>query len=126
MSQEIITAKLEEISNAIAAIGEVEPAYGHILLEGFGLSLDLINEVTQNKGVRQMDVSEHLRIVTNILGFSLEDLVMAAMPKQEETTSNKEVDQATLDFITSDLDDYEKFLAQNKAKEDLDFLSKSI
>jgi hypothetical protein len=45
---------------------------------------------------------------------------------EQQMESNKEADAVTLDFITSDLDDYEKFIAQNKAKESLDFLSKEI
>lgn len=125
MSQDIIHNKLEEISQAIMEIKNIEPAYGSILTEGFMLSLNLIEEITKNNGVREMDISEHLQIISRVLGVSLEELVAAAMPKDFQE-SNKEPDQATLDFITSDLDDYEKFLAQNKAKENLDFLSKSI
>jgi hypothetical protein len=47
---------------------------------------------------------------------------------ENQTMPDKEVDKNTLEFITSasDLDDYEKFLAQAKAKEDLDFLSNAI
>ena len=43
-----------------------------------------------------------------------------------QESSNKEPDLETLDFITSDLDDYEKFLAKSSAKNNLDFLSKEI
>ena len=125
MSQDIIHNKLSEISEAINEIRKIEPAYGSILTEGFMLSINLIEEITKNNGVRQMDISEHLQIISRVLGVSLEDLIMAAMPKDTQEVT-KEADQATLEFITSDLDDYEKFLAQNKAKEDLDFLSKSI
>jgi hypothetical protein len=36
----------------------------------------------------------------------------------------KAADEATLDFITNDeeVDDYEKFIDENKVKENLDFL----
>jgi hypothetical protein len=60
------------------------------------------------------------------LGISVENLVMEIINKQQQDLNNKVPDQQTLDFITSDMDDYEKFLAQNKAKEDLEFLAKSI
>ena len=42
--------------------------------------------------------------------------------------SSKAPDKESLDFITSDVDvdDYEKFLEENKVKENLDFLNSQI
>ena len=115
--------KLSDIFNIIEDIKTIDPGIAAILIEGFGLSLNLIESVAKNNGREEIDLSEHLEIITSILGVSLRDLVSIAMNTQEV---NKEPDQATLDFITADLDDYEKFLAKNAAKEDLDFLSKEI
>lgn len=121
-----VVDKIVDIANIIKEIETEDPGVAGILREGFGLSLNLIKQVTENGSRESIDISEHLEIVSKVLGVSLTDLVVQIMQSQSDTSSNKEPDQATLDFITSDLDDYEKFLAQNKAKDDLDFLSKTI
>lgn len=119
--------KMDNIFNIIGEIKEIDPGVAAILIEGFGLSLNLIKEVAENGRRKEIDISEHIEIVSNVLGISMKDLVLNIIQSQQPADgSSKEADKATLDFITSDLDDYEKFLAQNKAKEDLDFLSKSI
>jgi oligoribonuclease (3'-5' exoribonuclease) len=61
-----------------------------------------------------------------VLGFSLEDIVNKILADKQSEMSQKEPDAETLNFITAGMDDYEKFLAQNKAKDDLEFLGKSI
>jgi hypothetical protein len=118
--------KLTEITKIINDIRSEDPGMAEILTEGFGLSLNILREMEKIGGRPNIDISEHLEIVSNILGISLKDLVMGVIQSQESTVSDKEVDPATLEFITSDLDDYEKFLAKNKAKESLDFLSKEL
>lgn len=120
-----VVDKLYEIGNLIDSIAEEDPGMADILREGFGLSLRLIREVAERGPRTEIDISEHIEIASKVLGVSLVDMVTTIMQSQDQV-SNKEPDQATLDFITSDLDDYEKFLAQNKAKDDLDFLSKNI
>ena len=115
--------KLLEIDTIIRSTASDDPVVMNILMEGFGLSLNLISANVENAGKDTMDISEHLEIITKVLGISLNDVVNYIL---NSNGSDKEADQATLEFITSDLDDYEKFLAQNKAKEDLDFLNKVI
>jgi hypothetical protein len=117
--------KLNLIAATIKEIEAEDPGMAAILVEGFGLSLNLIETVSKNGARKEIDISEHLEVVSKILNVSIKDLVMAAM-QGENSENDKVPDQDTLDFITSDLDDYEKFIAQNKAKSDLDFLSKSI
>lgn len=121
-----LAEKLEEIVKIIKSVESDDPVVSAILLEGFGFSLNLIAaKVDSPENTR--DLSEQLEIMSSILGISLKDVVEYIMQQNSEgTLSDKEADQATLEFITSDLDDYEKFLAQNKAKEDLDFLNKVI
>jgi hypothetical protein len=117
--------KLIEIEKIIRSTASDDPVVMNILMEGFGLSLNLIAANVENAGKDTMDISEHLDIITKVLGISVKDIVGHIL-NSGNTESDKEADQATLEFITSDLDDYEKFLAQNKAKEDLDFLNKVI
>lgn len=119
--------KLDTIYNTITEVQGNDPVVGNILLEGFSLSLNLLKEVSENNGRPIIDVSQHLEIIARVLGIDLEVLVKDIIENNfGAQDSTKEPDSATLDFITSDLDDYEKFLAQNKAKEDLSFLSKEI
>jgi len=127
-----ITEKVSEMHKLIMEIDKEDPALGHIMLEGFGLSLNIARSMAEKGTEREFDVSEHLQIIAKIMGFRLEDLVTSIVEKMaaEQEVSNKIADKDTLDFITAtsseDLDDYEKFIAENKAKESLDFLSKAI
>ena len=118
-----IDTKINEIINIVKEIQKEDEAVAAILFEGLGLSLNLIEASVQNGGRKDIDVSEHLEIASKVLGFSVKDLIVYTMQNQE---TQKEPDAATLEFITSDLDDYEKFLAQAKAKESIDFLTKQI
>lgn len=120
-----IAEKLNLIAQTIIDIGEEDEATAAILLEGFTVSIGLMQELQENGSVDGMDISRQLEVITKVMGVSLEDLVKTALTNIQDT-SGKPADQETLDFITSDLDDYERFLAQNKAKGDLDFLSKEI
>lgn len=120
-----IADKLNLIASTINEIGEEDTAVAAILLEGFAVSIGLMQELQENGAVDPLDVSRQLQVITNVMGVSLEELVKVALSNVQDTSS-KPADQETLDFITSDLDDYERFLAQSKAKGDLDFLSKEI
>jgi len=127
-----INEKLEKILEIINLMEvEDEPGVSTIMLDGFILSMNIIKEMSERtEPVETVDISKQIEMVTSILGISLTDLVMQIIKDMNENQEmpDKEVDKNTLDFITStaDLDDYDKFLAQNKAKEDLDFLSKAI
>jgi hypothetical protein len=132
MTQMTITEKLEKILEIIKLMEvEDDPGVSTIMLDGFILSMNLIKELSERtEPVESIDISKQIEMVTSVLGVSLHDLVMQIIKDKNENQEmpDKEVDKNTLDFITStaDLDDYEKFIAQNKAKEDLDFLSKAI
>jgi hypothetical protein len=125
-----ITEKVKEIHKIITEINEQDPAVSQVLLEGFGLSLNILKVMAENGGQRIVDVSEHLQIISNVMGFKLEDLVTQILEQKanEGGGEAKIADAGTLDFITStaDLDDYEKFIAENSAKESLEFLSKEL
>lgn len=120
---------LTQIRNIISEIEVEDPVIADILREGFGLSLNLIKIISEGQDRSTIDVSEHIQIINKVLGISLEDLVTSILQSQNSINTentDKTPDQETLEFITSDLDDYEKFLAKNKSKENLDFLSKNI
>jgi hypothetical protein len=132
MTQMTITEKLDKILEIIKLMEvEDDPGVSTIMLDGFILSMNIIKELSeQTEPAKTLDISKQIQMVTSVLGVSLHDLVMQIIKDMNENQEmpDKEVDKNTLDFITSaeDLDDYDKFLAQAKAKEDLDFLSKAI
>ena len=123
-----IEEKLTAIYNIIEDVKNDDPAISAILGESFGISLGIIQAAASIQGRPNIDISEYLELISEVLGVSLKDLVINIMSstQQQVEENNKAADEETLKFITSDLDDYEKFLAQNKAKEDLDFLSKTL
>jgi hypothetical protein len=123
-----IVNNLGRIGEIISEIESEDPGMAGILREGFGLSLNLIKEVSERGNREVVDISEHLDVVSRVLNVSIKDLVENILQNQQQVPqeSDKTPDQDTLDFITADMDDYERFLAQNKAKDDLDFLSKNI
>jgi len=132
MTQMTINEKLEKILEIIKLMEvEDDPGVSTIMLDGFILSMNIIKELSeQTEPANTLDISKQIEMVSSILGLSLNDLVMQIIKDMNENQEmpDKEVDKNTLDFITSaeNLDDYDKFLAQAKAKEDLDFLSKAI
>jgi len=128
-NEKIIVEKINDITNSIKDIGKINGHIASLLTEGLFLSINLIEEFQNGTFDRtDIDVSEHLEIVNRVLGISLQDLVKHIIEENNKNNeiSSKEADKETLDFITSNLDDYEKFLAKAKASDDLDFLSKSI
>ena len=118
--------KVKQIYDLIKEIELEDQNTAGILAEGFMLSLNLIDVVQQRAETGVIDVSQHIQIISNILGVSMEELIMQAVEENQIQMADKPVDQSTLDFITTDLDDYEKFLAQNKAKEEIEFLANEL
>jgi hypothetical protein len=127
-----IEEKMGQIYDLIKEIEKENQDVGYVFMEGFGMSINIIKAAKHVAETKNMDVSEKIQIVTGILGFSLEELVLSILEKQAVENGNmnftKAPDEETLDFITasSDLDDYEKFVAQNSAKQNLEFLNKEI
>lgn len=125
-----ITEKINDILNIIREIQKEEPGIAGILYEGLGISIDLLKEIAANGDRTSIDLSKQLEMITNVLGISVEDIVKNSIQQhlsiEQMVEYTKEPDEETLKFITSDLDDYEKFLAENKSKDNLDFLSKQI
>jgi hypothetical protein len=130
--QQFITYKIQQIHNNIAEIGNLAPDVADILAHGFVLSMNLL-EAIAIKGPQEVnDVNKQIELVTAVLGFDLEKLVLGVVEKANSNgtgnmiDTSKEADEETLKFITSDMDDYERFLAEAKAKDSLDYLKSSI
>lgn len=121
--------KLNQIFEIICEISAEDQALGILLKEFYTLSLTTASELAQHGGDRdKIDISQHIQIISNVLGLDVQAMMEHVLKEVsgQQMESTKEADAATLEFITSDLDDYERFIAQNKAKENLDFLSKEI
>lgn len=124
---ELVIGKLNQIYQLIQEIGQEDPFVGNVLTDFYVLSMNTMAEAGKSESYDKADISNYISVVSRILGVDVRDLVEQAvkdlMPQDNQM---KEADPNTLEFITSDLDDYEKFIAQNKAKESLEFLSKEI
>jgi hypothetical protein len=117
------TNQLQAVFDAIMNIED--PLVGTIVIGNFKSSLITIQKVQENKDNNPdgVDISDQINQVCEILDFDLKEMVMHIMSQANPVVeSDKEADKDTLEFITSDLDDYERFLAQAKAKKELDFL----
>ena len=121
------TNQLQAVFDAIMNIED--PLVGTIVMGNFKSSLITIQKVQENKDNNPdgVDISDQINQVCEILDFDLKEMVMHIMSQVNPVVeSDKEADKDTLEFITSDLDDYERFLAQAKAKKELDFLKGAI
>lgn len=132
-STDNLMKKLTEIFTIIKSIEEDSEEVSAILMQGLSMSMRLVEQLAVRDETKELNIDDQLDMVTNALGFRLEELVMHIVqknfPEGQATTldnSTKDPDQETMDFITSDLDDYEKFLAQAKVKTDLNFLKDQI
>jgi hypothetical protein len=130
--QQFITQKIQQIHNNIGEIGNLAPDVADVLAHGFILSMNLLEAIALKGHEEFNDVNKQIELVTSVLGFDLEKLVLGVIEKNNGNGTGsmidnaKEPDEETLKFITSDMDDYERFLAEAKAKESLDYLKSSI
>ena len=123
------TEKIEEIIKLMGEISEEDSVTGRVLLDGLGLSINVLETISKEEFKGTLDISNQINLVSNILGFSLEEMVMYIIKESsDDSLSDKEPDKETMDFLSSsvDVDDYEKFLEENKVKDNLSFLSKEI
>ena len=72
-----ITQKIQQIFDIVKEIETESPDVSSILMEGLGLSLNIMESVVKNNGRQNIDISEHLEIISKILGVSLTDLILA-------------------------------------------------
>jgi hypothetical protein len=115
-------AQLTAVFDAIMKIDD--PFVGNLMVNSFRIALNTLKQSLENEENNQpIDISEQINQVCEILNVDLREMVTYILSQNTGVPeSDKTPDAETLEFITSDLDDYEKFLAQNKAKESLEFL----
>ena len=125
-----VNDKLSAIFDIIKEIGNEDEGVANILMEGFGISINIIEQVANDPDNKRsdFDLKDQINMVSESLGFSLDELVLDIVSKADDDTmnKNKEADEETLDFITADVDDYEEFLKENSVKDDLEFLKQEI
>ena len=127
----MIVEKLQQIYTLIQEIEAEDKVAGGIVRQGFELSFDLLQKVAENNGkLEELDVSAQIKMVTEVLGYDIEQLVVQAITEfnDQMDIEQKAADEATLAFITADeeVDDYERFIEENKVKENLDFLKGEV
>lgn len=123
--------KLEQILTLIKEIKIENELIGDLLLINFKSAINTIDAMKNNDAV---DISEKIKIISELLGINIEDLIKGII-ESDYTNSGflkNETDQETIDFILGtaqninntniEIDDYEKFLEENKVKENLDYL----
>lgn len=127
-----VADKLAQIYKIIGEIKDEEPGIGIILQDGFEISFKIIDKIVKNDGqpFTELDVSDQIQIVTDILGINVEQLMVHTITQynDEAEVAQKAADEETMAFITADedVDDYEKFIEENKVKENLDFLKGEV
>jgi hypothetical protein len=118
-----------ELSSAIS-----DESIKRVVLESFSMAVDVIeggvDHSTTDSQDYSIDMTTKISRIAIMLGYSLEEVVgsIIEMSNSANQGSSKAPDKESLDFITSDVDvdDYEKFLEENKVKENLDFLNTQI
>jgi hypothetical protein len=131
-----VIEKLNLIFALIKEISQEDKLIGDILMVNYQRAINTIQSISTDT---PMDVSEQIKLVTELLGIDLEVLVKTIieedynMNQTGDFINSGEADKATIDFITgnsqninnsNNIDDYEKFLAQTKA--DMEFLKGEI
>ena len=119
--------KMEQMINLAHEIREENERIGELLLDGMKLSLSIMDDIRKHgNDLKELDISKRIEMVSDHLGFDLEQLVLGIFEKnydQTEEISNKAVDEDTISFITAQTDDYETFLAENEAEKIKDNLA---
>lgn len=135
--QMTVVEKINLILALIKEIQETEVVIGDTLMVNFDRAIKTLQAINTNTPV---DISEQLKLITDLLGIDLEQLVKTIIENEYAVTqtgdfvNSGEADQSTIDFIVgnsqninntnNNIDDYEKFLAQTK--EDMEFLKGEI
>ena len=112
--------KIKLIFETIKEIKELDETVAVVYMDSFVLAHNILTALGEGK---QVDVSGQIELVSKALGYDLEDLVKHILMKN---SNPKEPDEDTLKFITSNMDDYERFLAEAKSKDAIDFLKDNI
>lgn len=127
----MIIEKLQQINDIINEVAEEDTGVANVLRDSFTLSYGILEAVAKHGGtIQELDVSDQITLVSNTLGIDMEQLVIHAITEfnDQMDLEQKAADEQTLAFITADedVDDYERFIEENKVKENLDFLKGEV
>lgn len=119
--------KLNQILELIKEIKIENDDIGNILMVNFKSA---INTVEALRTKTQLDLNEKIELLSELLGIKIEDLIKNIIDNDYINVDDS--DQETIDFIlgtskninntNKEIDDYEKFLEDNKVKENIDYL----
>jgi len=118
----------KNIIDSINAIEEISPVMGQVFHQSFAVGANTIEALyNAEQDIETIDIGKYIEMLNEIFGIKMDDLVQK-MLEPYAAESQKEADQETLDFIMQDedLDDYERFVKENQAKDNLDFLKNEI
>lgn len=127
----MIIEKLQKINDIINEVAEEDTGVANVLRDSFALSYSILETVAKNGGtIQELDVSDQIKLVSDTLQIDMEQLVIHAITEfnDQMDLEQKAADEKTLAFITADedVDDYERFIDENKVKENLDFLKGEV
>lgn len=119
--------KLNQILELIKEIKIENDVIGNILMVNFKSAINTI-EALRTK--THLDLNEKIELLSELLGIKIEDLIKNII--DNNYINSDASDQETIDFIlgtskninntNKQIDDYEKFLEDNKVKENIDYL----
>lgn len=119
--------KLNQILELIKEIKIENDVIGNILMVNFKSA---INTVEALRTKTHLDLNEKIELLSELLGIKIEDLIKNII--DNNYINSDASDQETIDFIlgtskninntNKQIDDYEKFLEDNKVKENIDYL----
>ena len=119
--------KLNQILELIKEIKIENDDIGNILMVNFKSAINTF-EALRTK--TQLDLNEKIELLSELLGIKIEDLIKNIIDNDYINVDDS--DQETIDFIlgtskninntNKEIDDYEKFLEDNKVKENIDYL----
>ena len=136
-----IYGKIGEVLEIVKEIQNENAFVGDILLSGFQTSMITIQKIIEAGEIKEVDISEKIQLLSEILNLDLEDLVKHIIEKDfianqdGNLVDKEEADNDTIDFIlsndkninnTNSISDYEKFLKENGVKDNLDYLKEVI
>lgn len=127
----ICASQLAKLTDLVVDISKHDWIVGDIIRESYIMSLKLIQQLRETPDTKDIDISDKLIMVSTILNINLEELVIHILETNnsgDTINSNKEADEETLDFITANenIDDYDRFIKDNKLEETISMLKKEV
>lgn len=123
-----IEQAIKDMYANIDAISHHDETMGNVFLQSFSVAANTIEAIYESQQVSDnVDIGGYIEMLNEIFNIDMQQMVDHMLQAKMEQ-SQKEADQNTLDFIMNDedLDDYDRFVKENQAKDNLDFLKNEI